>query len=194
MKKRLMLLAAFVGITFGGFAQEPKQEKITLEPAKVLIAYYSWGGNTKYAAEAIRKLTGGTLFEIKPVTPYPKDFKECVNQAMKEVRAKFKPELASKVDDLGKYDVIFVGTPNWIGTIAPPVASFLSSSDLKGKTVIPFVTHGRGGLQKCERDIRQLCEKSTVLKAGAFSGATIKQSDAKIEEWVKSVVTLPEKK
>ncbi len=194
MRKGMMMLAALLGVTFGCFAQESNPEKKAIEPGKVLIAYYSWSGNTKYAAETIQKLTGGTLFEIKPVTPYPTDFKECVNQSRKEIRAKFKPELATKVDDIAKYDVIFVGTPNWIGTMAPPVASFLSAYDLKGKTVIPFVTHGRGGLQKCEKDIRSLCEKSTVLKAGAFLGSTIKKSDAKIEEWLKSVVILPAKK
>ena len=194
MKTKMMMLAAVLGVSFGCFAQESKPERKAVEPGKILIAYYSWSGNTKYAAETIRKITGGTLFEIKPAVPYPTEYRACVDQARKEIRAKFKPELSTKVDDIGKYDVIFVGSPNWIGTMAPPVAAFLTSYDLKDKTVVPFFTHGSGGMQNCEKDVRELCGKSNVLKAAAFQGSSIRQSDARIEQWVRSVIALPEKK
>ena len=104
----------------------------------------------KYAAAQIQKATGGTLFEIKPVKPYPSEYRECTVQARKEIQEGVRPERA-KVEDMGKYDVIFIGSPNWWSTIAPPVASFLASYDLSGKTVIPFVTHGGGGMARCGR-------------------------------------------
>ena len=164
--------------------------KGTAEPAKVLIAYYSWSGNTRAAAEQIQKITGGTLFEIKPVEAYPTDYQECVDQAKKECRSGFKPELSTKVDDMQKYDVIFVGSPNWWGTMAPPVATFLTSYDLKGKTVVPFFTHGGGGVQNCERDVRKLCSGSNLPQAGVFSGGSVRRSGDAIANWVSKVVTV----
>ena len=89
-----------------------------------------------------------------------------------------------------KYDVIFVGSPNWWGTMAPPVATFLTSYDLKGKTVIPFFTHGGGGVQNCERDVRKLCNGSNLPKAGVFSGGSIRRSGDAIANWVNEVVTV----
>ena len=176
------------------FAGESEPKKTTVEPGKVLVAYYSWSGNTRYMAKKIQAVTGGTLFEITPKTPYPTDYRKCVAQARKEIKSHFKPELAARVDDIGKYDVIFVGSPNWCGTMAPPVATFLTTHDLKGKTVIPFFTHGRGGMQNCEKDVRKLCTKSVVLKAAAFPGASIRQSDDKIEKWATSVIGLSREK
>lgn len=90
-------------------------------------------------------------------------------QARKEIQEGVRPELAAKVEDMGKYDVIFIGSPNWWSTIAPPVASFLASYDLSGKTVIPFVTHGAAAW-RCADEVRKLCPKSTVLKGGALPG------------------------
>lgn len=88
-----------------------EQPKVSVEPAKVLVAYYSWGGNTKYAAAQIQKATGGTLFEIKPVKPYPSGYRECTVQAKKEIQEGVRPELAARVEDMGKYDVISSAVP-----------------------------------------------------------------------------------
>lgn len=160
------------------------------EPSRVLIAYYSWGGNTKYAAAQIQRATGGTLFEIKPVKPYPSEYRECTVQARKEIQEGVRPELAAKVEDMGKYDVIFIGSPNWWSTIAPPVASFLASYDLSGKTVIPFVTHGGGGMARCADEVRKLCPKSTVLKGGAFAGEGIRTTRAALVKWVNETISI----
>lgn len=192
MKKRtmaLMMAASFFGAA-GCSAENVKLQKTETEPGKVLVAYYSWGGNTRFAAERIQKLTGGTLFEIKPVKAYPVDYGACVEQAKRECRDEFEPELATKVDDFSKYDVIFVGTPNWWSTMAPPVRSFLSSYDFSGKTVIPFVTHGGGGMARFERDMRKVCPKAVFGKGGAFSGGSIRNAADALSKWVNEVVVI----
>ena len=63
-----------------------------------------------------------------------------VDQGKKEIAAGVRPALKNPVGDLSQYDVIFVGSPCWWATIAPPVATFLTSCDFAGKTVIPFRT------------------------------------------------------
>ncbi len=155
---------------------------------KILIAFYSWSGNTRYAAEQIQKATNGTLFEIKPKQAYPKDYAECVTQAKKEIQAGFKPELASDVENFSQYEIVFVGTPNWWSTMAPPVFAFLSSHDFKGKTVVPFVTHGTGGMARCETDMRAACPGSNFLPGKAFYGNRIYDAASELTQWASSVV------
>ena len=126
-KAMMCVMAAAMASGFGCSAENrDAAEKVTIRPEKVLIVYYSWSGNTRVAAEQIRKITGGTLFEIKTAKAYPAEYDACVEQAKKECRSGFCPELASKAGDLAKYDVIFLGTPNWwsaMGWASSPKAS-----------------------------------------------------------------------
>ena len=47
----------------------------------VLIAYFSWGGNTRGVAEEIERQTGADLFEITLVEPYSKDYDTVLDEA-----------------------------------------------------------------------------------------------------------------
>lgn len=44
------------------------------------------------------------------------------------------------------YEVIFVGFPNWVGTMPMAVFTFLEQYDFSGKTLIPFCTHDGYGV------------------------------------------------
>ena len=96
---------------------------------KILTAYYSHSGNTGEIASYIQKQTNGALFEIIPAVLYPTGYNDVVRQAKIEIQSGKKPELKTKINDTESYDIIFVGSPNWWGTIAPPVAAFLSEHD-----------------------------------------------------------------
>jgi flavodoxin len=189
MKKNIMAMIAASAMfnVFDGAAEETSREKISVEPAKILIVYYSKTGNTREMAKQIQKTTGGNIFEIQVVKPYSDDYQTLVDQAKKEINAGFKPELKAKVKDIGKYDVIFVGSPNWWSTIAPPVATFLTSYDFSGKTIIPFVTHGGGGMARCERDVQKLCPKSSFAKGLALSGSSVKYAQDKVNKWLREI-------
>ena len=190
-KAMMCVMAAAMASGFGCSAENRETaEKVTIRPDKVLIVYYSWSGNTRVAAEQIRKITGGTLFEIKTAKAYPAEYDACVEQAKKECRSGFCPELASKAGELAKYDVIFLGTPNWWSTMAPPVRTFLTTENLSGKTVIPFVTHGGGGMADCERDMRKISPKARFVKGGAFSGSGIRSAEAAVKAWINQIATL----
>lgn len=78
----------------------------------VLIAYFSWSGNTKQLAEMIQEQMGGELFEIAPETPYTDDINELSGIALQEQRDNIRPALNSAAPDMSQYDVIFVGFPN----------------------------------------------------------------------------------
>lgn len=170
-------------------APAPKQQAGTPAAAgkpRVLVAYYSWGGNTKTLAGLVARATGGDLYAITPKTPYPKDYGACVDQAKREIAAKFRAPLAA-LPDFTKYDVVLVGSPNWWGTVAPPVSTFLENEGLAGKRVALFQTHGGGGLQRCERDFKAQCKGTPIGRALAVSGARAAGAQAAATDWVKSL-------
>lgn len=105
----------------------------------ILIAYYSWAGNTKKIAGQIQNETNGTLFEIIPETPYPQDYNETVQQAKKEIADGFKPALKTKINDIDSYDLVFIGSPNWWSTNAPPVDTFCRKMICRAKPLCRFV-------------------------------------------------------
>ncbi|MBP2655473.1 MAG: Flavodoxin [Firmicutes bacterium] len=151
----------------------------------ILIVYYSHSANTGKLAKLIEQETGGTLCELLPEKVYPGDYNTVVEQAKKEIQGGFRPVLKTQVKDLAAYDTVFVGTPNWWSTIAPPVATFLENYDLSGKTVVPFCTHGGGGSVHIEATVKKLCPDSTVLAAFSVYGGTVKSSQ--VESWLKKM-------
>ena len=158
----------------------------------ILIAYYSWSGNTRKIAELIKHKTGGTLFQIEPVQPYTTDYQAVVAQAKEEIQAGFQPKLQA-MPEITSYTVAFIGTPIWWHTMAPPVATFIERFDLNGKTVAPFHTHGGGGVGVFEKDIAKMCPNSTVTEGfGAYnSGGS--ETITEIGAWL-SAIGLPSRK
>ncbi len=149
---------------------------------KTLIAYYSYSGNTRAVAEKIKKLTGGDLFEIKPVKSYPANYNDMINLAQKEKETGYKPELTETID-LADYDTIYLGTPVWWYTFASPIRTFLSENDFSGKTIKPYCTHGGGGASNTFSDIKKLCPDAVVKEGLEFIENSAK--DAELEAWVK---------
>lgn len=112
---------------------------------KILIAYYTRSGNTKKIAENIQKIVGGDLFEIKCVEPYSEAYRKALSQAKKQINNDEFPEIKAFHGNIEIYDKIFVGTPNWCNTMAPPVKAFLRQNNFRNQKIVPFCTHGGGG-------------------------------------------------
>lgn len=153
-------------------------------PKKVLVAYYSYSGNTEAVARQIADATGGTLFEITTSHTYPEAYNAMTAQAKKEIQAGFKPELTSKPENWADYDMVFVGSPNWWGTYAPAVSAFLAAYDFKGKTVVPFFTHGGGGMQNCERDMKKQLAGAAFGPAKTFPGRSSGADEKTLAAWL----------
>lgn len=106
--------------------------------ASVLIAYFSWSGNTAEMAAQIQEQTGGDLFEIVPVEPYPTDYSECGDVALAERDSNARPEIQNLPESIEQYDTIFIGYPIWWHTAPMIIGTFLESYDLSGVDVYPF--------------------------------------------------------
>jgi len=150
----------------------------------ILIVYYSHSENTRKIAELIHNEIGGTVVRLQPAAPYPTDYDEVVRQAVKEIKAGYTPPLKAGVPDTAAFDTIFVGSPNWIRTVTPPVVTFLKEHNLSGKTIVPFCSHGGGGEENVLKDIAKLCPDSTVLSGIAILNSGDKTTKGKITEWL----------
>ena len=115
-----------------------KQQTDSMEGKKILVAYFSWSGNTKDAAQYIAQKLGADEFEIKREKPYPTEYEPCREDAHAEIGSR--PAIVGKVENMEQFDVVFVGLPVWAGTAPMPVFTFLEQYDFAGKTVIPFCT------------------------------------------------------
>lgn len=111
--------------------------------SRMLVVYYSWSnGNTKRIAEELAKAKGADIAEIETVEPYRGSHQDVVDQGQDEVERGYEPPIKKLSKDVSDYDVIAVGTPTWWYTMAPAVKTFFSTTDLSGKTVVPFMTNG----------------------------------------------------
>ena len=116
----------------------------TEHDGKVLIAYFSWGGNTRGIAQEIQRQTGADIFEISPVKAYSSDYNTVLMEAQEDQHNQARPDLNAHVENMEDYDVILLGYPNWWASIPMPIASFLEEYDFSGKRIIPFCSHGGG--------------------------------------------------
>ncbi|WP_246001591.1 flavodoxin [Mucilaginibacter gracilis] len=137
---------------------------------KILIVYLSRTNNTKAIAEIIRKNTGGDVVAIELLKPYPQDYKTTVAQVEHENETGYLPPLKTKIDSMGKYDVIFVGFPTWGMQLPPPMKSFLHQYNLSGKTIIPFNTNAGYGIGSTFQTVKSLCPNSKVLEGFTMKG------------------------
>lgn len=145
-----------------------------------LVVYFSVSGNTRRVAETISEKTGADLMEIVPVEPYDEPYDELVKKAKAEISRGYRPEIDDI--DIRAYDTVFIGSPNWWSTVAPPVSTFLEEHDFSGKTIAPFITHGGGGKGHADRDIAGSCNASVVASTLVISGG--RSDNGAIERWI----------
>ncbi len=154
---------------------------------KVLIAYFSYSGNTKTVAEEIHKQIGGDLIEIVPATPYSETYNVCVAKAKAEQVANARPAISTKIADFDQYDTVYLGYPNWWGSMPMPVATFIETYKLDGKKVAPFFTHGGGGVQRCMSDLQKLAPNAKFTQYLCLSGSSAKTAQGEVKNWISSL-------
>ncbi len=154
---------------------------------KVLIVYYSMSGNTDKVANSIKELTGGDIFSIETVENYARADIEDI--AKKQISEGYKPKLANSVSNITQYDTIFIGSPVWWFSVTPPVMSFLSQYDLKGKKVVPFCTCG-SNYGDFFKQFENACKGAKVLKGIDFTSSELNDMDkvkSKLGNWLKEI-------
>ena len=155
--------------------------------SNLLIACFSHTGNTLKVVGFIQECTNGELVRILPVRDYPQAYDQCVELAKEELQARAFPEITTVVNP-ADYTTLFLGYPNWWGTLPRPVCTFLKTFDFAGKTIAPFCTHGGGGLADSVDEIRALCPRAKILKGLAVRGRNAASSKEAVQDWLQSLV------
>ena len=182
--KTFRMMLALVAVVLLAVACGSKKSEAPQK--KVLVLYYSQTSNTKAVALELATKLGADIEEIVPVQAYDDDFNATIARCMKEREDGVKPELKPIQTDLSQYDVIFLGYPVWFGTMAPPMISFVESTDLSGKKIVPFCTFGSGGLDSSVRDLKVKQPKAEILPGYGVRAARIKAMPAELDEFLKA--------
>lgn len=141
-------------------------------------------GNTEILAGMIQKLTGADIFKVEPIQPYSKNYNECIAQAQADQNRNARPELKNYPENLEQYDMIYLGYPNYWGTMPMVLFTFLERFDLNGKTIKPFCTHEGSGLGHSIEDINKLCPTAIVEKGLALHGGSVEKSEKELDKWI----------
>ena len=145
-------------------------------------------GNTNVAAEFVQEAVGGDIFEIEAIREYSKEHFTMIEEAKEELRKGELPAIKKFLDNLEDYDTIFLGYPNWWGTLPMPVVTFLSYYDWKGKTIIPFCSNEGSGLGKSVNDLKRHCPNAVIKEGISIHGAETQKLKAKIMNWAKGQI------
>ncbi len=192
--------------TGGGAAGEETANTVKTESGNILVAYFSVMemdgvdtvagasrvavngevlGNNEYVAQIIQRETGGDLFAIETVQDYPTTHDPLLEFAYNEKADHARPELATQIENLDSYDVIFLGYPNWNADLPMPLYTFLEEYDFSGKTIIPFTTHGGSGFSRTVQTISDLQPGAAVISDGlSISRNSVAKAENEVVSWV----------
>lgn len=157
-----------------------------------LVVYYSLScGNTERVAEMVADALDADIEAIETVEPYPGDYQEVVDQGKREVERGYELAIEALEFNPADYERIVIGTPTWWYTMAPAVATYLSEYNWRGKTVVPFQTHG-GWPGETLDDIVDGCDGARIehgmsVQFDSTGGDRMITPLADVERWVDSL-------
>ena len=171
---------------------EQKDEVVLNNDSNILVVYYTWSGHLDSMAHWIADETGGDIVRVLAKDAYPEDYNSTADRAKKEKDEGIRPEITLDLsaEDLAKYDIIFFGFPVWWYDLPMCMWTFLESTDLSGKTVIPFFSHeGSSNGANSLDTLVKLAEGADVRKDDALSirGGKVDGSENEVREWVKNL-------
>lgn len=154
---------------------------------KILVVYFTWGGNSRTLAGYAKDITGGDIFEIVPAQPYPSQYRATTQQAREELDNNYLPAIRNQINNLSSYDTIILVYPNWWGTIPQIVKRFLQDNDFSGKTIAPICTHEGSRMGRSLTDIRALCPNSTITEGLDVRGGSVSGARNTVRDWIDKI-------
>jgi flavodoxin len=141
-------------------------------------------GNTEVIAEYIQELAGADLFKVEPAVEYPAEYMKCIEVAKEETENGARPEIREALESIDGYDTVYIGFPNWWGTLPMAMFTQLEQLDFAGKTVKPFVTHEGSGFGNALKDLAKLCQGAEIKKGLSIPGANVYDVKDTVEVWI----------
>jgi flavodoxin len=167
--------------------------------SKMLVAYFSRAGENYYDGDRINLEVGNTevvanmiastlsadVYRIKAADPYPVSYDATVERNVREQDDEARPAIADPLPVLKSYDTVLLGSPIW--NVRPPMImrTFIASVDLRGKTILPFVTYAVSGMGNTIDDYTRLCPESTIGEGLAVRGEEAQGAHTAVQDWLK---------
>ena len=143
-------------------------------------------GNTARVAATLSRLTGAETFALRQAVPYSEAYDQCTAEAKRDLNAHARPALTA-LPDLAGVDTVFLGYPNYWGTMPMAVYTFLESADLAGKRICPFCTHEGSGLSNTVADIAHAAPGAEVTAGFAIRGSDADAAEAGLSGWLAKI-------
>ena len=141
-------------------------------------------GFTEIVAEKIAQYTGGELYKLEPLEPYPVNYELCVKRAVEEHQNNKDVEFKNPKDNLDDYDVIYLGFPNWYRSYPRIVATFLRRYNFVGKKIRPFCTNEEGAFGIGEFELRSTVKGAIICPGYAVRGHDAEKCDESLKNWL----------
>lgn len=212
MKKGLVFILSILTIfslaACGAESSGSEETETIGDSSNILIAYFTYGenaelsddvdasatasiqifndevtGNTGVMAHMIAEASGGELFSIRTVEPYP-SYDDTIDVGQSEKNNGIHPELSTHIENLDQYDTIFVGFPNWWYGMPMVMYSFFDEYDFSGKTVIPFCTSGGSAFSDAIDEIEDMEPDAAVLDGLHIGASSVTDAESRVNEWV----------
>ena len=153
---------------------------------KVLVACFSFTGNTKTVASSLADLSGGTFHLIEPETPYGNENSTYYDENTRAYKEQYgpastRPSIKKSLENAGDYDIVLLGFPIWYGKAPRVVFSFLDAYSFKGKTIIPFITSGSTGISSAASELKSTYPDITWKTGDRLNGKTTDQLKSWLE-------------
>lgn len=153
---------------------------------KVLVACFSFTGNTKTVASSLADLSGGTFHLIEPETPYGNENSTYYDENTRAYKEQYgpastRPSIKISLENAGDYDIVLLGFPIWYGKAPRVVFSFLDAYSFKGKTIIPFITSGSTGISSAASELKSTYPDITWKTGDRLNGKTTDQLKSWLE-------------
>ncbi|SIQ92700.1 flavodoxin [Halanaerobium kushneri] len=138
-------------------------------------------------AQHIEEETGGDVFKIVVEDLYSSNYDICLERAADELADNARPELSNNLDSIADYDIIFLGYPNWWSTLPMPVLTFLDNHDFSDKIVVPFCTHGTGGIGRSIRDLNRILSEADIREEFNVYRPYVETARPDLLQWLKDL-------
>ena len=152
--------------------------------SKILVSYFSANGTTKKVAEKVANALGGDLFEIEPKEKYTDEDLNWMNKQSRssiEMNENIKPEIASTVPNLDKYDKIILAFPVWWYKEPTIIDKFLEENDMTGKNIYVFVTSGGSSVDSSYKSLQNNFSNLNFISGKRFTG---NESEEDYKNWI----------
>lgn len=185
LRKYLVVLLGAAVLPFTSCGCKNKNMNMTMEnnENKAIICYFSATGTTEAAAKRIAKITGADIHEIAPAVKYTSadlDWTDSLSRSYVEMHDRaIRPALKDSVTDLSEYSIVYIGYPNWWNTHPTIINTFIDNNNLKGKTIVPFMTSGGSDIVNSEKELKELYPDLTFGEGLLMNG----KSDEEIKDW-----------